>query len=85
MGMSQKQILLVAVVIACCVSVTRGWLIEPDCGGQPYDPREEMCCHRVVWTDASEDDACCGVMVYNKHKSVCCDGKIYSVKERRKC
>ena len=28
-GMSQKQLLLVAVAITCCVSVTHGWVIEP--------------------------------------------------------
>ena len=56
-----------------------------DCDGQPYEPREETCCNGVIWNGATEEDSCCGMMVFDSSKSICCDGKIFSISDRKLC
>ncbi|KAI0215402.1 hypothetical protein LSAT2_032548 [Lamellibrachia satsuma] len=84
MNTSTKRILLFVTIVACCVHESRSWLFD-ECDGQSYDSRVETCCENILWAGATPYDECCGIRVYDNRKYVCCDGELFSKREREQC
>ncbi|KAI0232195.1 hypothetical protein LSAT2_017469 [Lamellibrachia satsuma] len=77
MNSSLKQVLAVAMVMACISPVARCvFFRNSGCSEENNDEGMWMCCQDVMWMRGTLYDECCGDQLFDTRKSVCCDGRI---------